>query len=210
MPINWQKIILLTLILGLPVGLYLFLQRYGTNQYQVPIFYQSGIREPVAGCPETTEPYYLPNQSFSGTGPWSNLHELKGRLTVFALIKSNCDHTHEAVDQLAAIGNRYRNDSRVGIMGLVSDSANEFQLWNQIGQRYNFDLGKWSIIRGGNQVADFTCILNIPFAGCEDGERVVLVDGALRLRGYFKAPDQEDMDRLLAEIEILLRNGEDT
>ena len=60
-----KKLLLLVLALFVPVVIYLFLQSFGENQYQLSILYQDEVPQ-YAGCKEVSAPYRLPKAYYEG------------------------------------------------------------------------------------------------------------------------------------------------
>lgn len=60
-----KKIFFLALALLAPVVIYLFLQSFGNNQYELPILYQEEAEE-LEGCNEISIPYRLSEDIYSG------------------------------------------------------------------------------------------------------------------------------------------------
>ncbi|GEM_PF-5599080 len=62
---DMKKLLLLVLALFVPVVIYLFLQSFGENQYQLSILYQDEVPQ-YAGCNEVSAPYRLPKEYYEG------------------------------------------------------------------------------------------------------------------------------------------------
>jgi hypothetical protein len=60
-----KKIFFLVLALLAPVVIYLFLQSFGDNQYELPVLYQDESTV-IAGCEDINLPYSLPEDVYSG------------------------------------------------------------------------------------------------------------------------------------------------
>lgn len=202
---------LLVIILVLPVGLYLFLQRYGENQYQVPVFYQSGIEDPQPQCDHepgehSVNGFSLTSVTQRNLGPES----LSGRLTVFSFFQEDCDPQNLILDEIARICNDYRDNPRVAAVSLMLDSLYQISHWERITATYGLRPDNWELLPFQEQTHQLiSCGLNLPVAPCLAAGQLVLVDGRLKIRGYYNATDPKDVDRLIVEMEILLRNDED-
>lgn len=204
------KIGLLVLTLGLPVALYLFLQGFGKNQYDVPIFYQEGINIDYAICSESTAPHTLPEVSWKGNdGHQLTTSNIRGQLSIFSFLGGDCEHQGAVLEEMARVANNYRNDTRVGCLSIIIDSTYDATLWESARSSYNFETNHWTLLHNDDATGAFlTCGFNLPVS-CEAVNQLVLVDGQLRIRGYYTANDRQEVDRLITEIEILLRNEED-
>ena len=196
--------------MALPVALYLFLQQFGENEYNIPIFYESGIKTPLPNCPETeNSPHTIGNFSLLEVGgtSWST-RDLQGVISVISFAKKNCDF--HALMETARISNKYRSQPAVKAVTLSLYTGTSDSLWTNLRQSYQLSSENWSWLSyHGSTDSLLRCGLNLPDTGCEVVDQLVLLDNKLRIRGYYSASDPKEVDRLVTEIEILLINRED-
>lgn len=200
---------LLILTLAIPVGLYLFLQSFGDNQYTVPVLYESGIADPLTGCPATTSAQ-LPDFSFKdGQQQAVALQSIEDRLNVFSWISESCD-PGSVIEAAAQVANDYRNDARVVMITVPLDSLSQGHRVKELRETYDMDHRQWDLWRYQQKVPNWVrCGFRLEIENCNAADQFILVDGQSRIRGVYPARDKKEVDRLITEIEILLRNRED-
>lgn len=211
MPKRWIRNGLLVLTLVLPVALYIFLQSFGKNQYEVPIIYPEGITHPLEGCQPSSVSDQLSSFFYSST-PEQPLAEsdIQGRINVFSFMQNTCDKDAIMLREVARVCNKYRDNARVGTVSILLDSMSTTDSWSQLVKTYQLKEGRWQLLKFNKHVSSLIrCGFNLETTSCDAAQTVVLLDGKLRIRGYFGMDDPQEVDRLLTEIEILLINEED-
>ncbi len=207
---RWIKTALLAVTLAAPVIIYLFLQSFGENRYQVTLYYQQGIEEPLASCQNTSQPHqvnHLPGKNWQNTKLAPN--HLDDQLTVISLLNPACEDHLPVLDEVARVSNNYRDDQRVQGLTLAVNAKIDVSEYQQRSAAYNLRADNWDLILWDSTTQEVVnCSLNLP-DDCATSTTLVLVDGKRQIRGYYLAQDKEEVDRLITEIEILLVNGED-
>jgi len=161
-----RKIIYLFLALLLPGLIFLFLKKFGKNEFAIPTYYQRGVDSLNAICgTRYVQPYQLPDSVLQKAG-WA------GRPAALFLF------------QKEVLGNK--EFKRM----LDSFDQNEFQVVELDLQRMGeAPFNRWS-----------SCVFMV-----HAPRNVVLVDGEKKIRGYYAIGSREEADRLILEIEILLK-----
>lgn len=200
---------LLIAILALPVGLYLFLQSFGENQYSVPVIYQGGIQNPLEGCP-ATEDASLPDFPYTDSEQHvGSFSDHKGRLYVVSFLQSSCDPEDRILNEVARVANSYRDDQRVGAISLLLSDSYPLERWKTVRDNYGLSGDQWNLWRVEAPLSLVRCAFNLETENCNAAQQLILLDGQLRVRGIYQALDLEEVDRLITEMEILLLNNED-
>ncbi len=174
----------LFLLIGLPIAIYLFLQAFGQNRFDIPVYYAEGPM-PETGCTdsEITFPYKAPLYFDSDS---RNVE--KGQFVVYAITKSE-DQT--LIPHLQTFLNR---NARKDIVLLVGEKlANGLQ---------NYD----NVV----SVVDSTEVW-LEYGRCslmmESGkDQLILCDKERQIRGYYDPTRLKEIDRLNTELEILKSN----
>jgi protein SCO1/2 len=202
MPLKWLKALLLVVLLGMPVLLYMFLQGFGENKYQVPVFYQDGIESPVQpGCLENQTSHRL-DRYFIDAG--LDLSTLEEKLVVFGFVKSDC-HT-EALSDIARICNQFKNENLFRATTIAVDAQATEEVQDELAKRYIIPQEVWAWLPYSNTVDHLIkCGFNLSI-DCDLSRQLVLVDAESRIRGYYIVSDSKELDRLGTEINILLEN----
>lgn len=151
-----KKPILLFLALLLPACIFVFLKKFGKNEFDVPAFYQTEKPAAPSDCSSNYElPYRVPANLMS---------ELKSAAT----------------------------------KPLYLVSYSEMENLSRVRENYGPDI---AMVRGAQLLHDSRrCIFFM-----KDYQDVVLLDEGGNIRGYYTSTDREDVDRLLLELDILLK-----
>ena len=161
-----KKIFFLFLALILPGIVFVFLKKFGRNEFVIPIYFQHNTDSLNSLCgTHYSEPYQLPDSVLEKTG-WHS-----GRPSIFvtdSIVNSNSEFKRLA-------GNFDARDFQVIGINATKYGEAAFQRWS-------------------------ACVLMVkaPY-------NVVLVDTEKRIRGYYSIGSREETDRLIVELEILLK-----
>ncbi len=161
-----KKIIFLFLALILPALVFVFLKRFGKNEFKIPIYYQNGVDSVNTVCgTHYTQPYHLPDSVLEKTGWHAGLPSL---FVLDSVVKENSEFNRLA----------------------VTFDAEEFQVIGINPAKFGADtFRRWS-----------SCVLMV-----KTPANVVLVDNEKRIRGYYSIGTREETDRLIVELQILLK-----
>jgi len=194
MKLKW---LFLFFILGFPVSIYLFLQGFGDNQFDVEVFYKTGINQPIGGCQKTTEQFRVPNYNQYD----SSFDDSIEGVVVYDLGTPNCDSCQFKINNLMSLSDKFRKWSDLKIFSIVNSAQTGI---------YPNSSANWKVVTNTqNTLLEFArCGLNIEIPAIK-GNRitkngvVVLVDQQQRIRGYYNVFDRKESDRLGVELEIL-------
>ncbi len=161
-----RKIIYLFLALLLPGLIFVFLKRFGKNEFAIPLYHQQGVDSLNSICGTRYEqPYRLPDTVLQKTG-WTG-----GPASLFVFDP--------------AIG-------EPGELRKIAETFNEREL--QTIEVSNHQFGNATINRWRS------CVFMV-----RGPWNAVLVDNEKRIRGYYAINSREETDRLILELEILLK-----
>lgn len=191
---NKTKAIILFLTLIFPVLIYLFLQGFGKNEFDIPIYFESGINAPLTGCtPQTqAQPYQLDEavmEEILGTAANDD------RMTVFEIGNSDTD---QLKNNLYTFLEKYKDQTEVRLVSIKAAddtvfASSRYRAW----QRFN--LPDSNLMRLGR------CILQLNLnAQLKADSGLVLVDQKRQIRGYYDPFELKEIDRLNTELYILL------
>ncbi len=156
-----MKKIILILALLVPIGIFIFLKFFGKNEFTIPVYFENGVDQPLAGCNRVYDSPYLVSASVLNTVGWN------GRPVLLSADSSG-------VVQKA-------------LMNLEEGISNKIQSLFLKGERDYL-----------NELLACDLLLKSPW-------KVVLIDDQRRIRGYYDPADRDEVDRLIVELKILLK-----
>ncbi len=191
------KWLFLFFILGFPVSIYLFLQGFGENKFNVPVYYEMGINEPIGDCSKVTGQFIVPNYKKFDT----TFDDTIEGVVVYDLGTPNCDSCQFKINNLLSLSDKFRKWEGFKIFSILN--ADQTGLYPDSG-------ANWKVVTNTqNDILKFTrCGLNLEIPSIKDNRItrngvVVLVDQQQRIRGYYNVFDRKESDRLGVELEIL-------
>jgi protein SCO1 len=220
-----RQTILLGLLLLVPVLAFLFLYGFGRNHYALPTYLPEradSVRTSVGGWQRDTVFHPVaPFRVRTAGGRLLASSELSKGLYVVQFYTPG-EASQPATRALARLQERFRPDPRVRLLTLVAAAptlaATEAQL-AQLSEQYGTINGKWFF---GAVPADTVQLLaqrefgqtalrpeHFPFRPATEPAnllpaRLLLVDSAQHVRGYYDAADKYEIERLITEINVLL------
>ncbi len=212
--------LVLVCILMVPVLVFLFLRGFGTNDYDIPIFFEKGIDNPFQECPiaDTTQ-HYIPDFTFvNQEGKSKGKAQMKGKITIVDFFFTSCPSICPAMSaEMERVNDMFRDEPRVQIMSISIDPEFDTpQILKEYADRHFAEAGKWDFLSGDKdetyQLA--RCGFVIPAMdglGVPDdfvhSDKFVLVDEEGRIRGYYSGTNREDVDLLMLETKVLLHGN---
>lgn len=196
------KLIILFVTIALPVGIFLFLKLYGENRFDIPIYYQEENTVIDADCGIISFPFIVPRfETFTSDSSMLPKIELAD-INLFSILPNEKD-IRETLNQIDRLKATFSNQSQVKFFLL------------QTGDIKLPSLENYENILNNEGVFDFVkCGLLVPAYFDITNETkhfatgyAVLVDKDRRIRGYYEISDREEVDRIISEIDILLKFG---
>ena len=190
---NKFKAIILAGLLLLPVVIFLFLKSFGSNQFNVPIYYELGVTDSLPDeCGRNKE---IPYRVF--TKPASAV-----LLKVYHFEKQPTNELGFRLEELERVQDVFQENNGVKIFSFLNHPSITIKAIEKFADRVNVNKAFWSVRPVDSLTYDV-------FKNCElvmndEDSRVVLVDTEERIRGYYDISDREETDRLILELKILL------
>lgn len=218
MKFTWKTGILL-LILAIPVLIYLFLQGFGSNQFDLPVYYQEGVSSSMRDCEFSEGQHYIPNFSLVNQNHSSITDkDLEGNITVVDFFFTSCpDICPIMTSELSRVAIAFNKENNLKIMSFSVDPTHDTpQVLKSYAENYGADDSQWQFVTGDKKsiYALARCGFILPVQDGDGGkgdfihsEKLILVDQDKRIRGYYDGTDREDVDRLITEVGILLANS---
>lgn len=207
---------MLLLILVIPVFIYLFLQSFGSNSYAIPVFYEEGVESSLEHCEFSKGQHFVPDFTMTSHDNEEIAGELmENKITVVDFFFTSCpDICPVMSSELGRVNEIFKDKTAVQIFSFTVDPAYDTpQVLNAYAKEYGAEGGQWKFLTGEKEeiYSLARCGFLLPV---QDGdgskadfihsEKIILVDGQKRIRGYYDGTDREEIDRLITEINILL------
>lgn len=193
-----RKTFLLFVVLLFPVIIYLFLQGFGKNQFDIPIYYETGIDTTIVGCGaiNVIGQYYVPKLEDMDTAI-SGFKEIERGIVLYDLHGSITGGSKLAKNNALSFLNKFKDEDRISILSLYEGSIPE----QKFDKNENFNL-----ISIDSSIREYYAKCNL-ILDSTIPSMLVLVDEKRRVRGYFDSSQLEEIDRLNTELYILLEGS---
>lgn len=215
--IRFLQGMVLVCILLIPVLIFMFLKGFGTNSYEIPIYYQNGTDNPFKECPITdTTQHYIPDFTFvNQEGNPVGKAEMEGKITIVDFFFTSCPSICPVMSkEMERVNDMFRDEPRIQILSISIDPEFDTpEILKEYADNHNAEAGKWDFLSGGKletyQLAKCGFILpTLDGNGIPDdfahSDKFTLVDEEGRIRGYYSGTSREDVDLLMLEAKILL------
>ena len=209
--------LVLVCILLVPVLIFMFLKSFGTNTYDIPIFFEKGVDNPFLECPvaDTTQ-HYIPNFTFvNQKGDAIGRAQMEGKVTVVDFFFTSCPSICPVMSsEMERVNDMFREEANLQIFSISIDPTYDTaEILQEYATKHKAKAGKWDFLTGDKneiyQLAKCGFILpTLDGMGVPDdfahSDKFVLIDELGRIRGYYSGTNREDVDLLILETKILL------
>lgn len=207
----------LVCILLLPILIFMFLRGFGTNEYELPIFFEKGVDNPFQECPITdTTQHYIPDFAFTNQeGNTVGKAQMEGKITIVDFFFTSCPSICPDMSrEMERVNDMFRDEPRVQIFSISIDPDYDTPaILKEYADRHYAQAGKWDFLTG-DKLETYRlarCGFVIPTLdgnGVPDdfvhSDKFIMVDELGRIRGYYSGTNREDVDLLMLEAKILL------
>ena len=195
------KLIILFITIALPVAIFLFLKHYGENRFDIPIYYQEENAVMDADCGIISFPYIVPRfETFTPDSLILPKIELAD-INLFSILPNEkaIRKTLNQIDRLTATFSQ--SQVKFFLLKICDIKLPSLEKYENILDHQ----GIFNFVKCGLLVQAYFDITNEKkyFAA----GYAVLVDRDRRIRGYYEISDREEVDRIISEIDILLKFG---
>lgn len=211
---------ILTVLLIIPVFVFLFLKIFGKNFYHLPVYYpaDSVFHE---GKYKVTQAHSIPAFTLTTSeGGILTRGDLQGKIFVADFFFTRCPGIClKMTNQLVRVQEEFSAKKEIKIVSFTVDPAYDTpEVLKAYAQRYNADPEIWQFLTGEKDYIYQLAMKGFFLSAMEDeenpldfihSEKLVLVDRRGWIRGYYDGTDQEDVDRLITEIKVLLNEDSD-
>lgn len=211
----------LVCILLLPILIFMFLKGFGTNEYELPVFFEKGVDNPFQECPITdTTQHYIPDFAFTNQeGNTVGKAQMEGKITIVDFFFTSCPSICPDMSrEMERVNDLFRDEAQIQIFSISIDPEYDTPaVLKEYAEQHLAKAGKWDFLTG-NKLDIYRlarCGFVIPTLdgnGVADdfvhSDKFILVDELGRIRGYYSGTNREEVDLLMLEAKILLHGKE--
>jgi len=213
-----RKVLVLGLLLLVPVLAFLFLEIFGENQYALRTYYPVLDENTDAPLVQNGDTVFQKIPDFrltSQAGKEITQQDLNDKVYVANFIFSSCkDICKKMTHQMTRVQEAFSQEPRVKLVSFTVDPERDsVATLNNYARQYGADVSKWYFLTGpkaqiyhlareGYKLAAMPAPTVTP--DFIHSEKFVLVDDQRHVRGFYNGTSEEDVDRLITEIKILL------
>lgn len=186
--------------------LFLFLRIFGENRYQeIPVFYAQGP-PPESDCPEDPiADFELSDQ----LGRIIDRRIFNNKISIVNFFYLNCsDNCQKSMDQQARVFNHFLDHPLIQFLSISLGQSDTLESISQYAANFGSDPTQWVFLTG-----EISTILDLARCGLfmnsssdkfmRGEDDLVVLDGKKRIRGYYDPILDQEVDRLIAEVQIL-------
>ncbi len=207
----------LVCILLVPILIFMFLRGFGTNEFELPVFFEKGVDNPFQECPITdTIQHYIPDFAFTNQeGNSVGKAQMEGKITIVDFFFTSCPSICPDMSrEMERVNDMFRDEPRLQILSISIDPEYDSPpILKEYADRHYAKAGKWDFLTG-DKLETYRlarCGFVIPTLDgngvAEDfahSDKFILVDELGRIRGYYSGTNREEVDLLMLEAKILL------
>lgn len=211
-----KKYIVLIAMLTLPPLVFIFLKVFGQNHFELPVYYENGLQSLPTDSPD--KQHYIPKFSFTNQeGKATGTREVKGHVYVANFIFTRCGSICPQMSrQFQRVQDHFEDNKELKLLSFsVDPTYDTVPVLAAYAQEFEVKPGMWHLLTGSKAEINTLAVRGFALPVAEvaqadpanafiHSEKAVLVDTQGRIRGYYDATDPKEVDRLIAEIQILL------
>lgn len=203
---NRFKPVILIITLLFPLLIYFFLRGFGENHYSVPVFYQKGISPDSTDCSYQTGLHLVDFSMLSSQTCHGSVSEIvSDKLSIIYLFN---DHEGKNTESEKLKFQRLCDliEDYPGVQIITLSEAGGSR---EIPGLDDYPCHDIKLSASRDELIHFLKCELILLDAIQNGEirssRIVLIDDKRRIRGYYEKNDFEEIDRLMLEIKIILK-----
>jgi protein SCO1/2 len=204
-------------ILMVPVLIIVFLKTMTSNTYEIPVYYQEGVDNPLMECDFVdNEQHVIPDFTFtSQDNELINRSAMKGKITVVDFFFTSCPSICPVMStEMERVNDVFRDIDDVQIFSISIDPDYDTpEVLQEYATLHQATKDKWFFLTGDKDMTYDLARCGFILPAMDGGsvpddfvhsDKFVLVDEEGRIRGYYSGTNREEVDRLIVEIKILL------
>lgn len=193
------KILVLTIILLIPAGIYIFLQTFGHNEFDLPVNSGNAVEGEQEGKIFNFDGLYDINGSKVDSKSFAN------EIIVLEFVSSHSENKEHDY-QIKRISDIFQNEKSIRLIRVSGNSNLSGAIpANIVGQSegnitvlFTSDVEMNNMIQSISPSGDST-------ESAKDFNKMLLLDNKHKIRGSYLIDDFEEIDRLILEVKILLK-----
>lgn len=207
----------LTLLLIFPICVIWFLRSFGENKFTIPVYHQNAAEMSSDLCVFPEGQHHIPAFNLQNQqGKAVSEKQLNGHITVVNFFFTTCPSICPAMtEELTRVQDFYDDNAKVRLLSVSIDP--EYDQPDQLAayaRLYGANDQQWDFVTGDKSAifelvrCGFILPVQDRMEDADDilhSDRLILVDSQRRIRGYYSASEQEEVDRLITEMTILLQ-----
>lgn len=210
-----SKIVMLSLLMILPIGIIFFVSKFGKNKYTLPVYFAEDSIVAEGGKYTVTSAFTVPDFNLiDQDGKAITQQQLRGSIYVADFFFVRCGSICPKMStQLTRVQAEFEKDSTVKIVSFTVDPENDtVEVLRQYANDYNAIAGKWRFATGRKDSIYNLAQKGFFITAMEDkahpvdfihSDKLVLVDKRGWIRGYYNGTDLKEVDKLMTEIRVL-------
>lgn len=211
-----QGFVLLCILL-IPILIIVFLRTFGSNKYDIDVFYVDGIPNDLfMECDHKQGvQHIIPDFTFtSNKGLQVGRFEMEGKITIVDFFFTSCPSICPVMSsEMERVDDAFKDNPNVQIYSISIDPEFDTQEVLDSYAQKHLASHKWHFLTGNKEeiYSLARCGFVLPTFdgyGVPDdfvhSDKFVLVDEFGRIRGYYSGTTREEVDRLILETKILL------
>lgn len=209
------KIGILTILLVVPILVYIFLRTFGQNHYNLPTYFPVDIKEVTLNGKTTFDTTFhtIPdfkvvnqnNKTLTGAS-------FKDKILIVDFFFTKCPGICPKMSsQLSRVQESFLNKNDIQLVSFSVDPLyDQPEILKTYADKFGAKENKWDLVTTNSQMDVF----NIGFYGFKipsdtvdkflHSEKILLVDKQKHIRGFYNGTNKKEVDRLITEAGILL------
>lgn len=213
-----KKVLILGLLILVPVFAFIFLEIFGSNYYELKTYYpvlDPDTEEPLVQNGDTVFQQIPDFRLTSQTGQTITLQQLQNKVFVANFIFTSCQGVCKKMSsQMTRVQQAFQQEPKVKLVSFsVDPERDSVAALQHYAARYGANKDQWLFLTGPKKEIYQLAIEGFKLPVMEapsvipdfiHSEKFVLVDAKRHVRGIYDGTSEDDVDRLITEIKILL------
>ncbi|GAA4839028.1 SCO family protein [Algivirga pacifica] len=219
------KVTILAIAFGIPILILLYLNIFGENQYELEMINPTELKVysmKAVNCEpnEVDSIHRIPDFAFINQDRDTvTAADYEGKIYVADFFFATCpDICKIMTNELIRVQQRYKENPDIKILAhTVTPDKDTPEVLKAYAENYRADLNMWNFVTGEKEAiyeqarCGYFVVAKPDESNPNDfihSDKLILVDKEKRIRGYYSGTDPEDVDRLITEIALLLKEYE--
>lgn len=201
---NGLKFFIIIFTLVVPATVYVFLRGFGENHYAVPVFYENGLSRDTTECPSDNLPHTVHMSLLPGHVPGDHPADIfDDKLSVIDVDMEPGDRLGNSGYSLNRVSDIFARNPAVQFIFIRPDQGVDHVKQSPANERFIYVYGT------DREITEFArcelVLFDFPDEIDRENRRFVLIDNRGKIRGYYPSGDFDEIDRMVLEIKIILK-----